>query len=252
MQIGTVKLQNEPAVIVALDGNRLRENLEKARRLRIDLVEARLDLLEEITPEKIKSFLDAIANFGFYAVSTLRPTWEGGKFIKSEEERLELLKEVIKHPATGAVDIELKSSILPEIIPLVRAEGKKLIVSYHDFEKTPPNSEIEEIAKRCKEAGADIVKVAFMGKKEEDASRVCCVLSRFNHPKIFMVMGESGSFTRVVGFSFGSLLTYTFFGKPVAPGQIEAERLIKLLSSVYPSYRKKREKFLPNSFLNLI
>lgn len=250
MQIGTVELQNEPAVIVALDGKRLRENLEKARRLRIDLVEARLDLLEEVTSEKIKKFLDTVADYGFYAVSTLRPVWEGGKFKESEEERLKLLKEVIKHPATGAVDVELRSSILPEIIPTVRAEGKKLIVSYHDFEKTPSNSEIEEIVNRCKEAGADIVKVAFMGRSQEDASRVCCVLSRFNHPKIFMVMGEEGAFTRVVGFSFGSLLTYTFFGKPVAPGQIEAERLIKLLSNIYPSYRKKVEKFLPDSFLN--
>ncbi len=67
-----------------------------------------------------------------------------------------------------------------------------------------------------------------------------------------MVMGEVGSFTRVVGFSFGSLLTYTFFGKPVAPGQIEAERLIKLLSNLYPSYRKKREKFFSEEFFQLI
>jgi 3-dehydroquinate dehydratase-1 len=57
-------------------------------------------------------------------------------------------------------------------------------------------------------------------------------------------MGELGKFTRVVGFSFGSLLTYTFFGKPVAPGQIEAEELILLLEKLYPEYADYRKKFL--------
>jgi len=252
MQIGTVELGREPAVIVALNGQNLEENLEKARRLRIDLIEARLDLLPEVNSEEIKRFLDLVADYGFYTVSTLRPNWEGGNFKGEDSERLKFFEEIVKHPATGAVDVELRSSILPEVASLVKEERKKLIVSYHDFEKTPPNGEIEEILHRCKEVGADIVKVAFMGKRQEDAARVCCVLSQFNHPKIFMVMGEVGSFTRVVGFSFGSLLTYTFFGKPVAPGQIEAERLIKLLSNLYLSYRKKREKFLSEEFFDLI
>ena len=67
-----------------------------------------------------------------------------------------------------------------------------------------------------------------------------------------MVMGEVGSFTRVVGFSFGSLLTYTFFGRPVAPGQIEAEKLIKLLSNLYPQYRKEKGKFFNREFLEVL
>ncbi len=252
MQIGTVELGKEPAVIAALNGENLKKNLEKARRLRIDLVEARLDLLPEITPGTIREFLDTVADFGFYAVSTLRPVWEGGEFRGEESERLKLFEVIVKHPATGAVDVELRSSLLSEVASMAKEERKKLIVSYHDFEKTPSESEIGEILGKCREAGADIVKVAFMGKSQEDAARGCCVLSKFNHPKIFMVMGEVGSFTRVVGFSFGSLLTYTFFGKPVAPGQIEAERLIKLLSNLYPSYRKKREKFFSEEFFQLI
>jgi len=242
MQIGTVELGIIPRVIVALNDTRLKENLEKARELKIDLIEARVDLLSEVSRESIKNFLDLIADFGFYTVSTLRPDWEGGKFKKSEQIRLELFKEIVKHPATGAVDIELRSEILPDIRNLVREEHKILIVSYHDFEKTPTEKEIEEIFNRAVESGADIVKLAFTGRKKED--EVCCTLSKFNHPKIFMVMGEEGKFTRVVGFSFGSLLTYTFFGKPVAPGQIEAEKLVKLLCEFYPEFEKEKGKFL--------
>ena len=252
MQIGTVELGKRPAVIVALDGDRLAENLGKARELKIDLVEARLDLLGSPGIAEVKKFLDLVADYGFYAVSTVRPTWEGGKFSGDESERIKILEYVVKHPATGAVDIELRSSILGEVLSLVREEGKKLIVSYHDFEKTPSSEEIEEICNRCKKAGADIVKVAFMGRTQDDAARVCCVLSQLNYPRIFMVMGEVGSFTRVVGFSFGSLLTYTFFGQPVAPGQIEAERLIKLLANLYPDYRRAKGRFFMENFLQVV
>ncbi len=242
MQIGTVELGRRPVVIVALSDRDLRANLEKARKLKVDLVEARIDLLESMN---WCSFLDIIADFGFYAVSTLRPSWEGGKMGISEVERLELFEKVIGHPATGAVDVELKSEILSDVIAIARENGKKVIVSYHDFEKTPSTEEMEDILERAASTGADVVKVAFMGKSKEDASRVCCVLSRFRKKeKVFMVMGEEGSFTRVVGFSFGSLMTYTFFGKPVAPGQIEAERLVYLLCQFYPEYRKEKVKFL--------
>ena len=91
-----------------------------------------------------------------------------------------------------------------------------------------------------------------MGRTQSDAARVCCVLSQLNYPRVFMVMGEVGSFTRVVGFSFGSLLTYTFFGRPVAPGQIEAERLIKLLANLYPDYRREKGRFFTENFLQVV
>ena len=251
MQIGTVELGKIPRIVVAL-GQNYPEGLKRARQLKIDLVEARLDLLEEINGSEVKKFLDCIADYGFYAISTLRPVWEGGKFKGSESERLEILKIVASHPATGAIDVELRSELVEEVGELCRKNGKKLIVSYHDFEKTPEEAEIKDILKRAVERGADIVKVAFMGRNREDAQRVCCTLSAFKHPKVFMVMGEEGSFTRVVGFSFGSLFTYTFFGKPVAPGQIEAEKLIKLMSNLYPDYRRFREKFFNKEFFEMI
>ncbi|WP_456436448.1 type I 3-dehydroquinate dehydratase [Thermovibrio ammonificans] len=242
MLLGTVKLGEVPRVIVALNGKNLKENLERARRLRIDLVEARLDLLEEVKPETVREFLDTVADYGFYAVTTLRPVWEGGRFEGSEEERLKLLELAVNHPATAAVDVELRSKLTEPVRQITKEAGKKLIVSYHDFEKTPREEEIEELFKACLKKQADIVKLAFAGKTHADAARVCCTLSKFKEPKVFMVMGEAGKFTRVVGFSFGSLLTYTFFGRPVAPGQIEAEELVRLISDFYPDYAKEKLK----------
>ncbi len=246
MQIGTVELGNRPAVILVPNWNNLEKELERARDLRIDLVEARVDLMER---EKIKENLDLIADYGFYSVLTVRPTWEGGGYRGSEKERLALFEELIPHPAVGCVDVELRAEILPDVREIVKSEGKKLIVSYHDFKRTPDREEIEGVFNGAVSKGADIVKLAFMGNSHSDAARVCSVMADFSHPKIFMVMGEYGKFTRVVGFSFGSLLTYTFFGEPVAPGQIEAETLIELLIQFYPEYRREREKFLKGALL---
>ena len=246
MKVGTVELGKRPAVILVPDWSSLPSELERARELRLDLIEARVDLMEA---DRIRENLDLIADYGFYSVLTVRPTWEGGKFEGSEEERLELFKELIPHPAVGAVDVELKAQILPQVKELAEVSGKRLIVSYHDFEKTPEREEIKGIFEKAVEAGAEIVKTAFMGRSHADAARVCSVMAELPHPKIFMVMGEVGKFTRVVGFSFGSLLTYTFFGRPVAPGQIEAERLVELLAYFYPEYRREREKFLRGALL---
>jgi len=246
VKIGTVELGKRPAVILVPDQSSLCEDLEKARRLRIDLIEARADLINR---SKVKESLDLIADYGFYAVLTLRPKWEGGGFEGSEKERLELFEKFVSHPAVGAVDVELHAPILAEVRELAKGAGKKLIISYHDFEKTPERDEIRRIFEKALEAEADIVKTAFMGRSHSDAARVCSVMAELPRPKIFMVMGQAGKFTRVVGFSFGSLLTYTFFGRPVAPGQIEAERLIELLIQFYPEYRAEREKFLKGALL---
>lgn len=246
MEFGTVELGRRPVVIVVPDWENLGKELERARELRLDLVEARVDLME---PGRVRENLDLIGDYGFYCVLTVRPTWEGGGFKGSERERLELFRELLSHPAVGAVDVELKAEILPEVRELACKERKKLMVSYHDFEKTPGRQEIEELFKRAVESGADVVKLAFMGNSPSDGARVCSVMASLSHPRVFMVMGEEGSFTRVVGFSFGSLLTYTFFGEAVAPGQIEAERLVSLLSQFYPAYRREREKFLKGALL---
>jgi len=244
VRIGTVELGKLPRVIVALDGQEIKKKLEKARELKIDLIEARIDLIEDRSPASVKAFLDTIADYGFFAVATVRPKWEGGKFRGSEEERLTIFRSIISHPAIGAVDVELRSKLLPKVKELVKRERKVLIVSYHDFESTPDEKEIETILQKAIDAEADIIKVAFMGKNREDAARVCCTVRKLNRPSVFMVMGEFGKFTRVIGFSFGSLLTYTFFGKAVAPGQIEAEELVRLLSEFYPEYRKEKGKFI--------
>ncbi|SMP19044.1 3-dehydroquinate dehydratase [Desulfurobacterium pacificum] len=234
IRIGTVELGKKPVVVLSIDGGE-EDKLDYARRLGVNLIEVRGDLVisKGVDLSGLNRVLDLIGDYGFYSVLTLRPEWEGGKLNCSEEERLQLFEKLVKHPSVGAVDVELRASILSDVRELAKREGKVLIVSYHDFEKTPPAEEIGGIFRRAVEAGADIVKLAFYGNSLSDVSRVCCVMNSIDYPKVFMVMGAVGKMTRVVGFHFGSLMTYTFLGKSVAPGQIPLEELKNLLEKFY-------------------
>jgi 3-dehydroquinate dehydratase len=52
-------------------------------------------------------------------------------------------------------------------MPAIR-EQARLVVSYHNFEKTPA---LEGVVKRLRKIPADIYKVATMGKKPSDSLR---------------------------------------------------------------------------------
>lgn len=245
MLLGTVELGSIPRVVLAVSGEDVKGNLFRARELKIDIVEARVDLIRSLNLESAVSLLDMIGDFGFPAILTVRPVWEGGKFEGDEEGRLSLIAELVKHPCVAAVDIELRAGkIRKRAISLSKLLGKKVIVSYHDFKATPDDEEIVRISEEMRSIGADIMKFAFTASSNREVSRAMCSFSSIDFPKVFMLMGEAGKISRVAGFTFGSLLTYTFFGEPVAPGQIEAERLVKLLSSFYPTYGREKLKFV--------
>ncbi len=224
MKIGTVKLGDYPKIVLIPKEESFESDLFKARSLKLDLIELRVDLLRHSNP---KELLDKVADFGFYAILTVRAPFEGGNFKGSEEERILLLKELSLHPAVGAVDIELRAEAFKEVVEHVLSLGKLPIVSYHDFERTLPFKQIRSLIDKVPERA--VPKLAFMAESVFDAAELACAVKASQRKAVFMSMGRFGSFTRIVGFAFGSLLSYTFFGKPVAPGQLDAETLIKLM-----------------------
>ena len=51
--------------------------------------------------------------------------------------------------------------------------------------------------------------------------------------KILIAMGDYGKVSRVAGFVFGSVITYSFVGSAVAPGQIELKEMVRLRSLLF-------------------
>ena len=218
--------KDRPLIALPVDDKNLEETLKMAKEKPIDIIELRIDKFESYDTNYILEKAKLVKDYGFTLLSTVRSKEEGGAEL-SDEERLNIFQEVI--PVSDIVDVELLSeSINREVIDIVKKEGKLSLVSYHDFEKTPSEEEIQSIIDKGASLSADIIKYAFSVKSSEDVGRILSVTYRNRDKNLVAIgMGELGKLTRVAGFFFGSLISYTFIGKSFAPGQIEVDKLVE-------------------------
>jgi 3-dehydroquinate dehydratase/shikimate dehydrogenase len=148
-------------------------------------------------------------------IVTARRREDGGRWMKSEEERIVLLRSAI---AAGVDYIDLEADIASEI---PRYGKTKRIVSYHDFDETPDN--LEELHGAMAEEDADIVKIATMANRFSDNIRMIDLVRNAKVPTIGICMGEIGMITRLLADRLGSPFTFATFsgGRKMAPGQID-------------------------------
>jgi len=202
------------------------EMVKTANSTHADIVEIRLDYLKEFEGiEKLKEIRKPL-------IATCMPKWEGGKFKGSEDERISILQDSIKFSDYISIELRTKADLRNKIINEARENSVRVIVSYHDFEKTPDEEEILEILKNEKEAGGDIVKIAFMPKDYGDVLRTMKVLveNKLEIPIIAISLGELGKISRILGHLFGSYMTFASpgKGKESAPGQLTVDELKKV------------------------
>jgi len=155
-------------------------------------------------------------------IVTNRPAREGGSWTGDEARRLGLLAEA---DALGAdyIDIEL------DALPHFRRRGHaRLIVSYHNFQETPPG--LAEIARKIEATDADVVKVVTMARSLADNLAVLRVLRAARKPTIALTMGEHGHVARILGPKFGAFLVFASLGagRESAPGQLPVRDLVDL------------------------
>ncbi len=196
----------------------------------IDAVEFRADRFYSGDPGKLKKILDRIRETNLPAVLTFR---QGEIENLTEDERLRIISELL--PSVDAADIELCSEIAAHAVKKAKSLGKTVIISEHDFKKTPADKELENIFKSCIEKGADIVKIAVMPRAPEDAARLMsfCLEASVKHPAVCISMGETGKFTRFYAPFFGSSITYGFISEPIAPGQVDVRELKRELGKFF-------------------
>jgi len=138
------------------------------------------------------------------------------------------------------VDVELSKGdmLVKELIRTAHKEGLPVIVSSHDFEKTPESDVMMGRLIHMHELGADFCKLAVMPENPLDTLRLLEVTWKLRslYPDmrlITMSMSEAGSISRVCGEVFGSVLTFGTVGTGSAPGQLDAECLREILDAFH-------------------
>ncbi len=174
-----------------------------------DLVEMRLDYIgRHIDLGRL------LASKEVPVVITCRRREDGGRWDKTEDERLMILRSAI---ASGVDFVDLEEDIADKI---PRYGATKRIVSLHNFEETPDN--LEEIHARLANLDADVVKIATMANSFTDCIRMLRLVKSASVPTIGLCMGDMGLVTRVMALSLGAPFTYTTLSseRKIAPGQV--------------------------------
>lgn len=179
-----------------------------------ELVELRLDWLSH-TPDISR----LIENRPTPVIVTCRRREDRGRWRGDEEQRLTVLRAAI---VAGVEYIDLEEDIAKSV---PRYGETKRIISYHNFDETPPD--LQEIHTRLSKLDADIIKIVTMANTPGDMVRMLQLVKRSDIPTAGFCMGEIGLPSRVLCGRYGSPLTYCTFNadRELAPGQIQFEEM---------------------------
>lgn len=168
---------------------------------------------------------------------TLRTKKEGGVMEIEPDLYYDIIERAINSGLADVVDIELSADeyAIKKLVKLANEKDVKVLMSYHDFEKTPPSAAI--IKKLCamQKFGADITKAALMPKTLTDVVTVFETMTLMkdcyaDKPFVVISMGNLGTLTRIAGETFGSSITFASLAAQSAPGQLSYADLRNTLS----------------------
>jgi 3-dehydroquinate dehydratase-1 len=224
-----------PLVVGTLSSSKW-ELLRNPSEVPCDLVEVRLDLIGWAGDwlERCR----AVEASGLPVLLTVRRHTEGGQWRGPDQGRFELYQQALPH--VSAVDVELRSDIARPVVQQARRLGKVAIVSFHDFERTPPADELRAVLVEAQEY-ATVAKITTMARGESDLGTLRGLLAgQWKVPVCVMGMGPLGAKSRASLAALGSCLTYGYLDEPAAPGQLSAAELIRELRAVVPGYAQHR------------
>lgn len=166
---------------------------------------------------------------------TFRTASEGGEQKASLPLYMELNRFAIESGKIDLLDVEWMQGkeVSDVLIQEAKKCGVKVILSNHDFAKTPSSDEIRARIRCMQARGADLAKMAVMPQTKADVLRFMTVTEQLSEelkcPLISMSMGKLGALSRIAGGLTGSCLTFGTAGKASAPGQFDAKALRKVL-----------------------
>ncbi|CAM2141317.1 3-dehydroquinate dehydratase [Bacillus halotolerans] len=235
-----------PKIIVPLMGKTEKQILKEAEAVKLldpDIVEWRVDVFEkaddsEAVIKMISKLRESLRDKLF--LFTFRSHKEGGSKEMDVGSYIALLETAIRTKDIDFIDVELFSgeANVEALVSLAGENGVYVIMSNHDFQKTPEKDEIISRLRKMQELGAHIPKIAVMPK---DAGDLLTLLDATytmktkyaDRPMITMSMAGTGLVSRLSGEVFGSACTFGAGEEASAPGQIPVSELRNVLEVLH-------------------
>ena len=189
---------------------------------RSDYVEIRFDFME---PNKVPLALNLIKKHLSRCICTLRPRSEGGKFSSNEKNRISILKLIAEYNPY-LLDVEYKTLRKNKTLyQYLRKTKTNLLISWHDFVKTPNIRYLKSMRKKMAKFSKNI-KIVTTSKSMRDTLAILSLYKfQRNSNLIAFAMGDYGRMSRILCTQLGSPYTYVSLGKPVAPGQFSLDEI---------------------------
>jgi 3-dehydroquinate dehydratase I len=209
-----------------------------------DLAEFRIDLLNFASDRKqvialgheLKQILGTKP-----LIATIRTHNEGGQLTISDADYGKTYQAYLQQPFMDMLDVEMfrDQQIVKDTVKMAHAKKVLIVMSNHDFQKTPPESEIIKRLLQQDELGADILKIAVMPQNKQDVftlmNATLKVSQQSKKPLLTMSMGKLGTISRIATANMGGSFSFGMIGEASAPGQIDVTQLKQFLKTVQPT-----------------
>lgn len=237
--------EGAPKIIVSLMGKTITDVKSEAlayREADFDILEWRVDHFANVTTAE--SVLEAAGASG--RLSPINPCYlpsaarEGGEQALTTEQYIALNRAAVDSGLVDMIDLELFTGDdeVKATVGYAHQHNVAVIMSNHDFHKTPAAEEIVQRLRKMQELGADIPKIAVMPQTKADVLTLLTATVEMqeryaDRPIITMSMSKTGVISRLAGEVFGSAATFGAVKKASAPGQISVADLRTVLTILH-------------------
>ncbi|WP_105924615.1 type I 3-dehydroquinate dehydratase [Acinetobacter baumannii] len=209
-----------------------------------DLAEFRIDLLSFASDTKqvialVHELKKILGNKPM--IATIRTKNEGSQLEISDADYGKTYQAYLKNPFMDWLDVEMfrDQKVVSEIVQKAHQKKVLVVMSNHDFQKTPSQDEIEKRLLKQDQMGADVLKIAVMPKSKQDVftlmNATLKVSQQTTKPLLTMSMGQLGTISRVATANMGGSYSFGMIGQASAPGQIDVTKLKQILQTVQPT-----------------
>lgn len=198
-----------------------------------DLIEVWLDSLKDVSVENVGDIIKLVKK---PLIVTCKAKQEKGDWKQGETKRLNLLLEACKQGA-DFVDIGVHTNDkLTKNLIKQKPKSTQLIISWHNFNRTPSLKSLKKTVEKALNLGANIVKIATFAKDKGDNytifELICWFTENYKQRNIIaLCMGKKGELSRVHSTGLGAFLTFAALSKSqiTAPGQLTVAQMQQAL-----------------------